>query len=158
MWSTAPVTIPALGGPVCDHVFIDAERIHPCQPASPCDPPGSLYRVPGDAKLMGQGRDRSVETLQRISRRRRRPGGQLRSRPCQWVRLRERGPRAVRVRAADTLGPEQPHGPPETGNVVESDLAASGADRNDTAVRVLTPTEIGPKTPTENGATDNYGR
>ena len=123
-------------------MLIDTERIHPCQPASPCDPPGGLYldsipgRVPGDAKLMGQGRDRSVEILQRISRPRRRPGGQLRSRPCQWVRLGERGPRAVRVRAApDTLCPEQPHGPPETGNGVEPDLAASVADRNDTAVR-----------------------
>jgi hypothetical protein len=62
--------------------------------------------------------------------------GQFRSRPCQRVRLGEGGPPTARVRAApDTLRSEPPHGPAETGNVVEPDLTASMAHRNDTAAR-----------------------
>ena len=40
-------------------VLIDAERIHACQPASRCDPPGGISLdgvpggVPGDAELVG---------------------------------------------------------------------------------------------------------
>lgn len=100
-------------------MLIDAKRIHPCPPASRCDPPGRLYldgvpdRVPGDAELVGQGAGHRVL-------------------------FGEGGPRAVRVRAApDTLGPEQTHGPAETGKVMEPDLAASVTDRNDTAVRTI---------------------
>ena len=55
-------------------VLIHAERVHPCQPVNGCKPVGRLClhgvpgRVLGDAELVGQGRDRGVETLQPVGR------------------------------------------------------------------------------------------
>lgn len=85
---------------------------------------------------MGQGRDGGVEILQRIGRPRHCAGGQFRPRSCQRALFGEGGSSAVRVRAApDTLGPEQPHRPAETGNVMKPDLPAPVAHRNDATVR-----------------------
>lgn len=122
-------------------MLIDPERIYPGQPAGRCDPPGGFDPdrvpdgVPGDVELMGQGGDRGVEMLERIGRPPGGPGGELRPWSCQRVLLCERRSRAVRVRAPpDTFGPQQPHRAAETGNVMETDLAASMPDRDDAAV------------------------
>lgn len=92
--------------------------------------------VPGDPELVVQGRDRGIEPLQRVGRPVGGSGGEFRPRPGQRVFFTECCFWAVRVRAApNTFGPQQPHRLAETGNVMEPDLAASVADRDDAAVR-----------------------
>lgn len=84
---------------------------------------------------MGQGRNGGIETLQRVSRPSHRAGGEFRPWSCQRVFLGERCPVAVRFRAApDAFGPQQPHRPAKTRDVVEPDLPAAVPDRDDAAL------------------------
>jgi hypothetical protein len=124
-------------------MLIDTERVHAGPPARGPDAAGGLGPedvpgcVPGHPQLVRQGRDRRVEMLERVGRPDNGPGGESRPWPGQRVFLRECRPRAARVRAVPhTLGPQQPHRPAETRNVVEADLAAPVADRDDAAIRV----------------------
>ena len=124
-------------------MLIDAERVHPCQPARGCDPPGGFHPhgvpdgVPGDAELVGQGRDRGVETLQRIGRPRRRPGSSVSpadpASGCSSVNVvlgqSGSGQRQTRLAHSSRTGR------PKHGNVMEPDLPAPVAHRNDAAVR-----------------------
>jgi hypothetical protein len=85
---------------------------------------------------MGQGGDRGVETLQRVGRPRNGPGREFRPGPGPFMLFGERGPRAVRIRAPpDPLGPQQPHRPAETRDVMEPGLPAAVPHRDDAAVR-----------------------
>lgn len=131
-------------------VLVDAERVHADGPIGAPDATGGLCldRIPdgepGDAELMSQGRDRDVETLQRVGRPPNGTGGKFRPCPGQRVLLRERGPRAVQVLAApDPLGPQQPHRPAETRYVVQGDLAAAVADCDKAAVRATAESSAG---------------
>jgi hypothetical protein len=107
-------------------MLIDAERVHALQPVRGSDATDGFYPdgvpggVPGDAELVRQGRDRSVEALQRAGRPFRRGGRELRPWSGQRVLFGERKSRAARVRASpDPFGAQQPHRPAETGNVMK---------------------------------------
>jgi hypothetical protein len=123
-------------------MLIDSQGVHSCQPADRCDQPGGLGldgvpgRVPGDAELVRQSRDRRIEMLQAAGGPRDRPGSEFCPGTGQRVFLGEGGSRAVRIRAPpNSFGPQQPHRPAETGNVMEPDLSASMADSDDPAIR-----------------------
>ena len=123
-------------------MLINAERVHAGQSVLGPDAPrgfcldGGPGCVPGDAELVGQGRDRGIEMLQRVRRPGRSAGSEFRPRSGQRMILGECRSRAARVRAApDTFGPQQPHRPPEAGDVMEPDLPASVPDRDDAALR-----------------------
>jgi hypothetical protein len=87
--------------------------------------------------LVGQGGHRGVEPLESVGSPGHRPGREFRLGSCQRVLFDERGPRTAEVRApSQTFGPQKPHRAAETGNLMEPDMPAAVADRNDTAVRV----------------------
>jgi hypothetical protein len=123
-------------------MLVHAECIYSLQPARRTDAPdrfcldGVPDGVPGDAELVGQRRDRGVKTLERVRRPVHRTGGQFRPGTGQRMHFGERGPRAVRIRAPPhALGPQKPHRPAETGNVMQTHVPAAVTGRDHAALR-----------------------
>ena len=93
-------------------------------------------RCAGNAELVGQSGNRGIEALQRIGRPPDCPGRQFRPGYRHRMLLGERRPGAARVRASpDALGPDQPHRPAETRDVMKPDPPTAMAHGNDAAVR-----------------------
>lgn len=95
-------------------MLVYIQRINPCQPASPAGAAfrfsfhGFPERVPGDAKLIGKGRDRGVKAGERVRDSRDGAGGQFRLRRRQHMSFSKSSGRAVRISTTPySFGPIQ---------------------------------------------------